>query len=772
MRTAAWLLAVAVCAGLLALSVGPGWINGNLFALLPKPERNPQVAAVMQRVQQQTTNQILALTVAKKPAEAARAARAYAAVLRRSGLFKSADAGLPVKPGSVTRLYHRYRFQLLSASERRKLNQTSVQGLAQQAVRRAYSAPGEVSGREIATDPLGIFRRTLSAQLPHGDWQLYQGTPVRHTRNGYAGVVRAVLAISPFALKQQAPLSKVMANAVRAAHGQGQVSVLTAGVLWHALAQAKQARFEISTIGTGSMIGVVLLIVLVFRSLRPLLIGALSLGSGTLAALAATQLIFGYVHLFTLIFGASLIGVAVDYSLHVFADRFAGGDAWTPSGAVSRLLPGLLLALGTSVLGYAALAVAPMPGLRQIACFSGIGLIAAWGTVVLLVPRWGGPGGARPAPRPALWSAAVLRRLHDRPVIVLLCLLGVAIPGWLGAHFSDNVQALRMRMPQRDAMEHRVRKLLGAADSSEFFLVTANDRQTLLRREHRLGQQLDRLTRRGALGRWRGIVQSVPPKAQQAANYRLLKDKVYGPQGAAPEAWRRLGFSQAHIAAREQAFRQAASRRLTLAEWLSSPASQAQRQLWLGRLTRGELGSVVLLGGVHDLAALNALHLPGVRLVDPAADYSAVLATQRRHVSLFLLAAYALVSLILMAMYGLRGGLATIVPPLAASALAVSALGWTGQPLDLFALFSLLLVLGIGVDYSIFLREAGHEQRSMGAWSAVCMSALTTILSFGLLALSKTPAIHRFGFTLLIGIAAAWMLAPVAQYAIRRSRVS
>lgn len=763
MRTAAWLLIVAVCAGVLAACIGPNWINGSLFALLPQPERNPEVAAVLQRVQRDTLDQILVLTVSDTPATAAKAARAYAASLRHSGLFKSADAGLPFDSGAGLKLYRRYRFQLLSADQRRRLQKNSAQTLAQKAVHRAYAAPGEVSGHEIATDPLGVFHKSLAAMVPSGGWQMQRGTPVRRTQDGYAGVVRGVLAVSPFSLKQQTPLSKAVAAARGAAQSQGKVSVLTAGVLWHALAQARQSRFEISTIGTGSLIGVVLLILLVFRSAWPLFVGALSLGTGTLAALAATQLIFGYVHLFALIFGASLIGVAIDYSMHVFADRFSDGAGWTPAGAVSHLLPGLSLALATSVLGYAALALAPLPGLRQIACFSGVGLIAAWATVILLTPAWGGAGGARPVPRAAYWADAVLRRIHARPVIFILCLLAVAVPGWLGAHFSDNVRALRMPMPQRDAMEQQVRTLLGAADANQFFLVTASGRQALLRREARLGQRLRRLAANGALGRWQGVVQYVPPRGRQAADYRLLKNKVFGPGGAAPLAWRRLGFSPSYIRAREQAFHQAASRRLTLGDWLDSPASKAQRRLWLGRLPNGRLGSVVLLGGVHDLAALNAIHLPGVRLVDPAADYSAVLTAQRRHVCLFLLAAYVLVGAVLMGVYGWRGGLAAIAPPLAASGLAVSALGWTGQPLDLFSLFALLLVLGIGVDYTIFMRETGTGRRGLGAWSAICMSALTTVLSFGLLALSRTPAIHRFGFTLLVGIIAAWALAPLVQ---------
>ena len=53
---------------------------------------------------------------------------------------------------------------------------------------------------------------------------------------------------------------------------------------------------------------------------------------------------------------------------------------------------------------------------------------------------------------------------------------------------------------------------------------------------------------------------------------------------------------------------------------------------------------------------------------------------------------------------------------------------------------------------------------------AITLSALTTMLSFGLLSLSSTYAVHSFGFTVLIGIACAYLLSPLA--VLEHSKVS
>ena len=46
------------------------------------------------------------------------------------------------------------------------------------------------------------------------------------------------------------------------------------------------------------------------------------------------------------------------------------------------------------------------------------------------------------------------------------------------------------------------------------------------------------------------------------------------------------------------------------------------------------------------------------------------------------------------------------------------------------------------------------------SWLGVALGAAGTVLSFGLLALSATPALHTFGLTMLFGVGFAWLLSP------------
>jgi predicted exporter len=98
-----------------------------------------------------------------------------------------------------------------------------------------------------------------------------------------------------------------------------------------------------------------------------------------------------------------------------------------------------------------------------------------------------------------------------------------------------------------------------------------------------------------------------------------------------------------------------------------------------------------------------------------------------------------------------------LLPTAMATVLTLAGRGWLGDSFQLFTVLALLLLLGIGVDYGIFLVE---HQDDGASWLAVTLGAGSTLLAFGLLALSATPALHTFGLTMLMGVGTVWMLSP------------
>jgi predicted exporter len=163
-----------------------------------------------------------------------------------------------------------------------------------------------------------------------------------------------------------------------------------------------------------------------------------------------------------------------------------------------------------------------------------------------------------------------------------------------------------------------------------------------------------------------------------------------------------------------------------------------------------------------DAAALRrpAAGLAHVQFVAPLERIAATFERIRVRATWLVVIGYLLISGILVWRYGRREALRMLYPPLLALGVTLGALGWLGVPLNVFVVVALILILGLGRDYAVFLREVGPRERSPAL--AVTLSALTTLLSFGLLAASRIPALHAFGLATLIGILASYLSAPLS----------
>jgi predicted exporter len=164
-------------------------------------------------------------------------------------------------------------------------------------------------------------------------------------------------------------------------------------------------------------------------------------------AVTVSLLVFGQIYLLTLVFGAALLGEAVDYSIQYLTARANAGAGWQAARGLRQVRPALLLALATSLLGYALLGLVPFPALRQMAVFAMSGMLAACLSVFGLLPALlQRPARPLSAP-PVRWARAVQDAVGRcgrgrRGVLAALLLLLVALPGWWQLRHDDDVHLL------------------------------------------------------------------------------------------------------------------------------------------------------------------------------------------------------------------------------------------------------------------------------------------------------------------------------------------
>lgn len=528
-----------------------------------------------------------------------------------------------------------------------------------------------------------------------------------------------------------------------------QAQLLSRGTVFYSDYASQQAKNDISTLGVATVLGVILLIVSVFRSVRPLLLSLLSIAIGALAGTVVTLLLFGELHLMTLVMSMSIIGISADYTIYYLTERMVHGAEHSPWQSLAKVRNALLLALLTTVVAYLFMMLAPFPGIRQMAVFAAAGLSASCLTVMFWHPWLCRGMPVRPIP---------LRRIMQRwldawrdgkalsvglPVaLALLSAIGIA-----SLRVDDDIARLQALPQDILAQEKTITALTGQNVDQKWFLVYGASAQQTLERLEAFTPALAQAQKAGELTRWRTL--PLNSLARQNSDLHLLRN-------AAPTVVKMLQSTGLNAVPPNLN-----AMPVSVEAWLASPASEGWRLLWL-TLPDGKSGVLVPVDGVRNSAALGELATrhPGVVWVDRKASFDSLFALYRSLLSGLLGVALAVIAGGAMLRLGWRKGLVALVPSVLSLGGGLAALAITGHPVNLFSMLALVLVLGIGINYTLFFSNPrGTPLTSM---LAITLAMMTTLLTLGMLVFSTTQAISSFGIVLVSGIFTAFLLAPLA----------
>ncbi len=741
-----WLLLVLAAGLHVGVTASGGLpLETDIMALLPREERDPAVQAAKDRMAQTLAGRVVVMVGHAER----QIARAQAVELRRalvdSGLVRpETDIPTPETAQRLGAAYFPYRAGLLADGDRRKLEQGQGGDLVMRALSQIFGFAGMADSRLLARDPFLLFPAFLGAlPVPANRLVMDDGMPSVVEDETTWVLVSLILAGEPYALDFQKRFVTGFDEALVLAPAG--VKILRLGALFFAHAGADQAMAESSRIGAFSLVGTVLLVLLAFRSGGPLVLAVTAIGVGLLTALSACLALFGSVHVAAQMFGASLIGIAVDYALLYFGQIFT--PRTRPLDRLAHVMPGIALGALTTVIGYATLALSPFPGLKQVAVFSAVGLVGSFLTVVLWFPLLDRVPAAKLDERAErastlLWRFWAEARFGGARRLALLALLALGVAGLVRLQPDDDVRRQQGLSPLLVAEQAQIQRLAGFGQITQFFLVQGESEQQVLEREEALGERLT-----GLVG-WQSAARFVPSARRQAADAQLGERALITPHLAEYRA--RLGMAEPVAVVPPD-------HPLSLAQIRATKALP-----FLDSLVLSERMHAVTLDGGGDMAALRsaAEGLEGVRFIDPTGDISLLLEAYR-HRALALLAGSALLMVPLLAWrYGWVGAVRVMLPAVAAVMLTPPLLALAGVGFSFFAAMGLVLVLSIGTDYAIFCAE--DQQRDPVTVVSVCLAMLTTLLSFGLLALSDVVAVRAFGSSMLVGVGLAFFLAPSA----------
>ncbi|MBX8590665.1 hypothetical protein K5D56_14900 [Pseudomonas cichorii] len=754
-------LFLLILAGVLALS---GWqwhdrspLSANLMELVPGTNTDALVLRAEQRMQEPLNREMLVLVGHADRQRAIELARQLSEQWQASGLFEKVQWSLQADLPALRNQLLQGRLAMLPGADRNLLI-NDPQAFIDQRVQSLFDPFAGFSLVASQDDWLGLTGRIQNGLPKQGSVQpdLASGALIAVADDKSWVLLRSRTRSDAFDMHLPTQVANLL-DAAREQARQVDGQLLAASGLLYAANGQKQASREITWVGGGATVGILLLLLLAFRRWKVLL-AFVPVLVGMLFGAVACVAFFGSMHVMTLVLGSSLIGVAVDYPLHYLSKSWSL-KPWRSWPALRLTLPRLSLSLITSCIGYLALACTPFPALTQIAVFSAAGLIGAYLTAVCLLPALL----AKVEIHPAQWPLALAQHLLDcreallqrisTPVLLAVLLAFCATGLWQLTTRNDIRQWVSA--PQALTNEAQaIARITGYQPTSQFFLVRGKDEQQLLERQSALTQRLEQLVNVGKLQGYMALNQLVAsPANQQATRAALARlEPLWQPLV-------QLGVPASALQAELARLQALPTQDIDLA--LTGPLSEPWRTLWLGQNDDGVAG-IVSLRGLNDPALLKtqAQGLEGVQLVDRLGELNSVFAATQISAAELKLLSCVLIVLLLVLPFGLGGALRIVALPLLAALCSLASLGWLGQPLTLFSLFGLLLVTAISVDYAILMREqiGGAAVSLLGT----LLAAITTWLSFGLLAISSTPAISNFGLSVSLGLAFSFILAPWA----------
>lgn len=666
------------------------------------------------------------------------------------GLSEASNGEQPISPESFQRLFD-YRFLMGEAGP---LDRVDLEAALSVRASQLSSPFAKIYEKEAGLDPTGVFRTLLSS------WQDGTKPPARDqgvwvSPDGERSLVLIETVDPGYTLDRQvATVLDIESRLGEIAAEQG-VTLLMAGTPVNAVKARNAVRDEMLI---GALVALVLIsgfLFTIYRSFRLIALAALPIITGILIGLTATVLVFGSVHRITLAFGITLLGVAIDYPLHLFSHTHRNERLRHTAG---RIAPPMLLGAVTTIAAFFVLGTGGFTGLAQLAIFIGIGLAAAVATALWVLPSIAGDHRLFTGAGPSNGRSLTPPRWLSLALIGLTGLAVILVGARADRIWERDLSALSPVPAETKFLDGALRADLGAPDLRFLFLTSGDDAEAMLQVSETLEPKLTALRDAGAIGGFDAIHRYIPSLATQQARQTAL------PETATLET----NLRQAAAAAADlnadlfSPFLQAveASRTLPLITPLDDPSIFQGTPLWpkiVNLVTEHDERwfGFIPLSAVQDLAALEAVAdgLDQVAFMD-LKTVSADSITSFRDAALIRLVIGMLVIMTLL--YAVRRDVMVtariLFAMISALAMTAGAMLLFGEKFSLFHILASLVVIGVGLDYGLFFSwKADVPDDRRRALHGIAICAVSTTIVFALLALSSISVLRVIGLTVALG---------------------
>ncbi|MDK2972054.1 MAG: uncharacterized protein PWP23_1809 [Candidatus Sumerlaeota bacterium] len=272
------------------------------------------------------------------------------------------------------------------------------------------------------------------------------------------------------------------------------VAISFFGAHWETIADTELVKEDFFRTSIASFIAVISLFFFAFRRPEALLFVAIPLVIGVVWTLGLTSLFVGRLTQVTIVFSAILIGLGIDFSVHLYNRyleevRLGRENREALRQAVVETGPGIIAGALTTAIAFFGMMMTSFVGFRELGLVAGLGVLCCLGAVLMVLPPmlvFFGRGPVGEFTRRPM-SAFGLRRFHftisHYPRATLLT--GLVVCGYLGSQgcnvvFEDDFRTLKQPSEDYVALRDRIVDHFQVPSNQIVVIVEAQSRQEAL----------------------------------------------------------------------------------------------------------------------------------------------------------------------------------------------------------------------------------------------------------------------------------------------------
>lgn len=660
------------------------------------------------------------------------------------------------------------------AKIRERLAQEAIRERMQENYKNLISPTGLVTKEFLFKDPLSLSTlglQKLEELQVRDDFELYNNFLMTKDRQ------HVLLFISPALPASETDKNEYFVNTLEKiqtnlnAEFPGIQGDFFGGVRY-AIANANQIKSDIRfTLGIA---GGTLLLLLIFyyRKIYVSLLIFLPSIIGGLTAIAFLFLLKGSISAISLGMGAVLLGICIDYSLHILTH-------YKNNNSINKLYrevtKPVMMSSITTAIAFLCLLFLNSEALNDLGIFAAVSVVVASVFALILIPLlYKVPETETKNPN-FIDSIASIEFHKKIPLVVLVFLVflgGLFL--FTGVEFNNDLSTLNYQPKEIKEKEEKIQEIAGRAAKSVFLVSYGNSVDKALEQNNRLYRELNLLEEQGEINSFSsigGVVLSTSTQLLRIEQWQefwtsLKKEQV---QQTLIEESKAYGFKPQSF----QSFYELLNKDfdpLFLEDYRNTST------LYLGDfITSGENFATVTTSVNVEPQELESLveefkNIDNVILIDRQQINKGFLGNLKNEFNRLIGFSIIAVFLVLLLFYrSLELTLFTLIPIGITWIISLGIFAVLNIEFNILNIIISTFIFGLGLDYSIFITNAFLKEYETGVRvlktyrTSILLSVLTTLLGIGTLFFAEHPALRSISIVSIIGVLTAVMVAFVIQ---------